>query len=204
MICASIAHEFHYFQLLCVAIAFQYVRFSFYGEGFRHHWREILAASGLKRGLAVAFFAGSLFAASFAFPGKAEGAAVSPGGARHPAETGVYYDDEAVGPDAPGHASRADTATNEQTMLASYYGRSLEGRPTASGEPFDADAHTAAHKSLPLGTRLRVNHGGESVRVTVNDRGPYVAGRDIDLSLAAAREIGLTYPGTAPVQVVVL
>ena len=163
-----------------------------------------MAAFGLKRGLAVAFFVGSLFAASFAFAGKAEGAAVSPGGARHPAETGVYYDDEAAGPDAPGHTSRADTATNEQTMLASYYGRSLEGRPTASGEPFDADAYTAAHKSLPLGTRLRVNHGGESVRVTVNDRGPYVAGRDIDLSLAAAREIGLTYPGTAPVQVVVL
>ena len=163
-----------------------------------------MALSGLKRGLVIAFFAGGLFAASFAFPGKAEGAAVSPGDAWHPAETGVYYDDEAAGPDAPGHTSRADTATNEQTMLASYYGRSLEGRPTASGEPFDADAHTAAHKSLPLGTRLQVNRGGESVRVTVNDRGPYVAGRDIDLSLAAAQEIGLTYPGTAPVQVVIL
>ncbi|MDQ3638943.1 MAG: septal ring lytic transglycosylase RlpA family protein [Actinomycetota bacterium] len=163
-----------------------------------------MALSGLKRGLTVAFFAGGLFAASFAFPGKAESAAVSPGDARHPAETDVYYDDEAVSPDAPGHTSRADTTTNEQTMLASYYGRSLEGRPTASGEPFDADAYTAAHKSLPLGTRLRVNHGGETVQVTVNDRGPYVAGRDIDLSLAAAREIGLTYPGTAPVQVVVL
>jgi len=163
-----------------------------------------LALSGLKRGLVIAFFAGGLFAASFAFPGKAEGAAVSPGDARHPAETGVYYDDEAVDPDDPERTSRADTATNERTMLASYYGRSLEGRPTASGEPFDADAHTAAHKSLPLGTRLRVNHGGETVQVTVNDRGPYVAGRDIDLSLAAAREIGLTYPGAAPVQVAVL
>lgn len=89
-------------------------------------------------------------------------------------------------------------------MVASYYGRSLEGSPTASGVPFDADAHTAAHKSLPLGTELKVSHDGESVRVTVNDRGPHVAGRDIDLSLDAAQEIDLTDSGTAPVRVEVL
>jgi hypothetical protein len=88
-----------------------------------------------------------------------------------------------------------------RTMLASYYGRELEGQPMANGQPFDADAYTAAHRSLPFGTRLEVSYGGESVRVTVTDRGPYVAGRDLDLSLAAAQQIGLTGPGEAPLRV---
>ena len=88
-----------------------------------------------------------------------------------------------------------------KTMLASYYGRELEGQPMADGRPFDADAYTAAHKSLPFGTKLEVSYGGESVRVTVTDRGPYVAGRQLDLSLAAAQRIGLTGHGEAPVRV---
>lgn len=90
------------------------------------------------------------------------------------------------------------------TMLASYYGREFEGQPMASGQPYDADAYTAAHKSLPFGTQLQVSYGGESVRVTVMDRGPYVAGRDLDLSLAAAQELGLTVSGEAPVRARVL
>lgn len=97
-----------------------------------------------------------------------------------------------------------DAAGSPKTMVASYYGYSLAGSPTASGEPFDPEGYTAAHKGLPLGTDLRVTYSGESVRVVVNDRGPYSAGRDLDLSLAAAREIGLTGPGEAPVRVVVL
>ena len=88
-----------------------------------------------------------------------------------------------------------------RTMLASYYGRTLEGRPMANGHPFDADGYTAAHRSLPFGTKLEVSYEGESVRVTVTDRGPYVSDRDLDLSLAAARRIGLTGPGEAPVRV---
>ena len=91
-----------------------------------------------------------------------------------------------------------------RTMVATYYGYGLEGSLTASGQPFDPEGYTAAHRRLPLGTRLRVSYGGESVRVTVNDRGPYVAGYDLDLSLAAAREIGLTGPGSAQVRVTVL
>ncbi|HEV8045854.1 MAG TPA: septal ring lytic transglycosylase RlpA family protein, partial [Rubrobacter sp.] len=63
---------------------------------------------------------------------------------------------------------------------------------------------TAAHKTLPFGTQLRVGYGGNSTVVTVNDRGPYVDGRDVDLSQAAAEMIGLTGPGVAPVQVTVL
>jgi Lytic transglycolase len=90
------------------------------------------------------------------------------------------------------------------TMVASYYGRELEGQPMANGQPFDADAYTAAHKSLPFGTKLEVSYGGESVRVIVTDRGPYVAGRDLDLSLAAAQRLGLTGQAEAPVRVRVL
>ncbi len=88
-------------------------------------------------------------------------------------------------------------------MVASYYANVLKGNPTASGEPYEPRRHTAAHKRLPLGTELWVAYGGEAVDVVVNDRGPFVAGRDIDLSLAAAEEIGLTTPGTAPVRVTV-
>jgi rare lipoprotein A len=89
-------------------------------------------------------------------------------------------------------------------MIASYHDYSLEGAVTASGEPFDPEGYTAAHRTLPLGTRLMVSYRGEPVRVTVNDRGPYVPGHDLDLSLAAAREIGLTGPGIASVRVTVL
>ena len=94
--------------------------------------------------------------------------------------------------------------SDTRKLLASYYGRTLEGSPMANGQPFDADDYTAAHKTLPFGTELAVSYGGESVRVTVTDRGPYVAGRDLDLSLAAAQEIGLTGTGEAPVRVDVL
>ena len=69
---------------------------------------------------------------------------------------------------------------------------------------FEPEGYTAAHKGLPLGTELKVSYGGESVKVTVNYRGPYVAGRDIDLSLAAAQRIGLTGSGSAPVKVTIL
>ena len=79
--------------------------------------------------------------------------------------------------------------------LASWYGPGLEGLPTASGEPFNPYGYTAAHKTLPLGTELVVSYRGRSVEVTVNDRGPYVDGRELDLSWAAARALGLTRVG---------
>ena len=94
--------------------------------------------------------------------------------------------------------------SDTRKLLASYYGRTLEGNPMANGQPFDADDYTAAHKTLPFGTELAVSYGGESVRVTVTDRGPYVAGRDLDISLAAAQEIGRTGTGEAPVRVEVI
>ncbi len=82
--------------------------------------------------------------------------------------------------------------------LASFYGNE-SGRQTASGQRFDQSKLTCAHRSLPFGTKLRVTHDGRSVVVTVNDRGPYVKGRVLDLSTAAARAVGLTGAGVGRV-----
>ena len=86
------------------------------------------------------------------------------------------------------------------TTLASWYGPGFEGLPTATGEPYDPYGYTAAHKTLPLGTELVVGYGANSVEVTVNDRGPYVGERELDLSLGAAEALGLTQSGVAYVQ----
>ena len=82
--------------------------------------------------------------------------------------------------------------------MASFYGNE-SGSKTASGQRFNQNAMTCAHRSLPFGTKLRVTHGGQSVVVTVNDRGPFVRGRVLDLSTGAARAIGLTSAGVGRV-----
>ena len=82
--------------------------------------------------------------------------------------------------------------------MASYYGNE-SGSRTASGARFNQGAMTAAHRSLPFGTKLRVTHGGRSVVVTINDRGPFIRGRVLDLSTGAARAIGLTSAGVGRV-----
>ena len=82
--------------------------------------------------------------------------------------------------------------------MASFYGNE-SGRKTASGQRFNQSAMTCAHRSLPFGTKLRVTHGDRSVVVTVNDRGPFVRGRVLDLSTAAARAVGLTGAGVGRV-----
>jgi len=82
--------------------------------------------------------------------------------------------------------------------MASYYGNE-SGSKTASGQRFNQNALTAAHRSLPFGTKLRVTHGSRSVVVTINDRGPFIKGRVLDLSTAAAREVGLTGAGVGRV-----
>ena len=84
---------------------------------------------------------------------------------------------------------------------ASWYGEPFHGRRTASGEIFDMNELTAAHKTLPFGTRLRVRNPatGQEVLVRVNDRGPHVGGRIIDLSRAAAEQIGLVQSGVASI-----
>jgi rare lipoprotein A len=90
-----------------------------------------------------------------------------------------------------------------KTGIASYY---WEPQRLASGGRFNPHGMTAAHKTLPFGTRVRVKHlgNGRSVDVRINDRGPYVAGRIIDLSKAAAAEIGMTEQGVARVSMTVL
>ena len=85
--------------------------------------------------------------------------------------------------------------------VASFYGNE-SGSRTASGQRFNQNAMTAAHRSLPFGTKLRVTHGDRSVVVTINDRGPFVRGRVLDLSTGAARAIGL--PGVGRVTAEVL
>ena len=80
-------------------------------------------------------------------------------------------------------------------VLASWYGPGFRGLPTASGEPYKPSEYTAAHKRMPFGSQLLVNYGGRSVQVTVNDRGPYVGQRKLDLSRGAAKDLGLTRVG---------
>jgi rare lipoprotein A len=87
--------------------------------------------------------------------------------------------------------------------VASYYGHEFAGRRTASGERFNPGAMTAAHRTLPFGTRVRVTNtrNGRSVIVRINDRGPHVKGRAIDLSHGAARAIGMGGTGNVRLQV---
>lgn len=94
-------------------------------------------------------------------------------------------------------------AAETQHGIASYYAKSLAGNTTASGEPYDPAALTAAHRELPLGTRARVTYlkTGKSVEVVINDRGPHSGKRIIDLSGAAAERIGLTDDGIGEVTV---
>jgi rare lipoprotein A len=104
------------------------------------------------------------------------------------------------------HRQPAETAgggDGAEVGLASYYGRRHQGRPTASGAPFDPAAFTCAHRTAPFGTRLRVTDlaTGRSVVVTVNDRGPAVRTRVVDLSLAAARALGMVERGVVRVRV---
>lgn len=86
--------------------------------------------------------------------------------------------------------------------VASYYGRRFHGRRTANGETFNMREFTAAHKTLPFGSRVLVTNprNGRSVTVRINDRGPYTRGRTIDLSRAAAEEIGMVAKGHATVE----
>ena len=89
---------------------------------------------------------------------------------------------------------------SRSTMLASWYGPGFHGRTTASGQRYDMHGNSAAHKTLQFGTKLRVCYQG-CVDVVVNDRGPFIGARELDLSYGAARTIGLIGPGVANVEV---
>lgn len=103
-----------------------------------------------------------------------------------------------IGPFAPSAEAPARTGGRSFSGVASYYGNEA-GNRTASGQRFNQNAMTAAHRSLPFGTKLRVTHSGRSVVVTINDRGPFIKGRVLDLSKGAASAIGLTGRGVGKV-----
>ncbi len=100
----------------------------------------------------------------------------------------------------------ASSEAEELSGYASWYGGKFHGRQTASGEIFDTNALTAAHRTLPFGSIVRVTNteNGKEVIVRINDRGPFVDGRVIDLSRAAADVLGITAVGIAPVTLEVL
>lgn len=113
-----------------------------------------------------------------------------------------------VPPSSAGASPDAGTVGTgwEQTGMASWYGEPFHGRTTASGERYDQEGLTAAHRELPFGTWVRVENleNGRTVRVRITDRGPFVDDRIIDLSRAAARNLGLIGPGTGRVRIEVV
>lgn len=105
-----------------------------------------------------------------------------------------------IGLGLPQNAAEA----SQGTVVASWYGARWTGRTTASGERYDHRMMTAASRTLPMGTIIMVTHGDRSVIVRINDRGPHVAGRGLDLSRAAADGLGITEQGVARVRYRVL
>ncbi len=100
----------------------------------------------------------------------------------------------------------SDATNFRQSGKASWYGKKFHGRKTSNGEIYDMYAISAAHKTLPLGTYVRVHNlaNNKSLEVRINDRGPFVRGRIIDLSYTAAKKLDVVGPGTAPVEIVAL
>jgi rare lipoprotein A len=103
----------------------------------------------------------------------------------------------------PADVATAPDDAGDQTGVASWYGEHWQGRTTASGKPFDDRKLTAAHRTLPLNAHVRVTNlkTGRSVDVTITDRGPYIGGRVIDLSKAAAKKLGMVKEGLVPVRI---
>lgn len=108
-----------------------------------------------------------------------------------------------VAPQVKAEVPNAEGPKVEEVGNASWYGPAQDGKETASGETFDQKKLTAAHPTLPLGSKAVVTNveTGKSVTVTINDRGPHVKGRKIDLSRAAARQIGMSKKGVAKVKI---
>lgn len=120
--------------------------------------------------------------------------------------TGCARKSRARVPLAPAPAPMQATPGATETGIASWYGKPYDGRPAASGEIYDMQQLTAAHRTLPFNTWVEVTDldNGKQVNVRINDRGPFIDGRVIDLSLAAARAIEMLGPGTARVRLTVI
>lgn len=110
-----------------------------------------------------------------------------------------------LGACASQHLERPSTGTT-QRGIASWYGEPFHGRTTASGETYDMHGLTAAHRQLPLGTRVAVRNldNGRQVELRINDRGPFIRGRILDLSYGAAKVLGVVGPGLAKVEIRIL
>ncbi len=152
----------------------------------------------------------ALFAATLLVGGSVTEASAKSGRNHHHHHRHSHHASNASGGSSNGSWLNANAAIGPSSGsgrsfsgMASYYGNE-SGSRTASGQRFNQNALTCAHRSLPFGTKLRVTHGGRSVVVTVNDRGPFVHGRVLDLSTAAAREVGLTGAGVGRVTAEVL
>jgi rare lipoprotein A len=107
-------------------------------------------------------------------------------------------------PDEKDDSSPDSQVLETHGAIASYYGDQFQGRCMANGNIFDKEDMVAAHRTLPLGTKVRVHRGAYSVDVTVTDRGPYIDGRHLDLSEGAARKLGMLDKGVSPVVIDVL
>lgn len=112
----------------------------------------------------------------------------------------------AAAPSSPAVAPSAPAATGAETGLAAVYSDKLHGRKTASGQIYDRNKLTAAHKTLPFGTRVKVTHArnGRSVELRINDRGPTQAGRVLDISPRAAQALGMSKRGLDEVRVEII
>ena len=108
--------------------------------------------------------------------------------------------------DPPIEVEPETTTRSLGTGMASYYGRRFHGRRTANGERFNMNAMTAAHKTLPFGTMVEVTNprNGRSVVVRINDRGPFIRGREIDLSRGAAQRVGIIQRGHGRVELAIV
>jgi rare lipoprotein A len=146
----------------------------------------------------------ALFAATFLAGGLTEASAKS---RKHHQHHHHHHAAKSVGKSDWRDANAAIMPTagtgHSFTGVASFYGNE-SGSQTASGQRFNENSLTCAHRSLPFGTKLRVTHNGRSVVVTVNDRGPFIKGRVLDLSTAAARAVGLTDSGVGHVSAEVI
>jgi len=116
---------------------------------------------------------------------------------------GKAIHDEPVASDLPSVTPPVPDMVYRETGVASWYGRDFQGRTTASGEIFDQNGISAAHRTLPLGTVINVTNldNFKSIKVRINDRGPFVKGRVLELSFGAAKELGFASQGTARVKI---
>ncbi|MCX5718141.1 MAG: septal ring lytic transglycosylase RlpA family protein [Nitrospirae bacterium] len=112
-----------------------------------------------------------------------------------------YYEDSKYETHPKESTKETQSPSEAKHIVASWYGPDFHGKLTSSGEPYNMHANTCAHKEYPFGTKLKVTNiaNNKNVECTVNDRGPFIPGRDLDLSYACAKEIELIGPGTGKV-----